>query len=89
MRVLKWMLDRVANQVDGEEHVFGVTPAYEHLHWDGLNLSKNDYEQITSIDTQAWEKELSLHAELFEKLSHRLPAQLDQTRRRLLQTLSA
>ena len=89
MRVLKWMLDRVANQVEGEEHVFGVTPAYEHLHWDGLDLSKDDYEQITSIDTQAWEKELSLHAELFEKLSHRLPAQLDQTRRRLLQTLSA
>ncbi len=89
MRVLKWMLDRVANQVEGEEHVFGVTPAYEHLHWDGLDLSKDDYEQITSIDTQAWEKELALHAELFEKLAHRLPTQLDQTRRRLLQTLSA
>ena len=89
MRVLKWMLDRVANKVEGEEHIFGVTPAYEHLHWDGLDLSKADYQHITTIDSQAWEKELSLHAELFEKLAYRLPTQLDQTRRRLLQALSA
>jgi phosphoenolpyruvate carboxykinase (GTP) len=89
MRVLKWVLDRVANKVEGEEHIFGVTPAYEHLHLDGLDLSKADYQQITSIDIQAWKEELSLHAELFEKLAHRLPSQLDQTRRRLLQILSA
>ena len=89
MRVLKWMLDRVADKVEGEEHIFGVTPAYEHLHWDGLDLSKTDYQHITTIDSQAWEKELSLHAELFEKLAYRLPTQLDQTRRRLLQALSA
>ena len=88
MRVLKWVLDRVANKVEGEEHIFGVTPAYEHLHLDGLDLSKADYQQITSIDIQAWKEELSLHAELFEKLAHRLPSQLDQTRRRLLQILS-
>jgi phosphoenolpyruvate carboxykinase (GTP) len=56
---------------------------------DGLDLSKADYQQITSIDIQAWKEELSLHAELFEKLAHRLPSQLDQTRRRLLQILSA
>ena len=89
MRVLKWMLDRVANKADGEEHIFGVTPAYEHLHWDGLDLSEEAYRHITSIDTSAWLKELSLHAELFDKLSHRLPAELDQTRQRLIQTLAA
>ena len=89
MRILKWMLDRVANKAKGEEHILGVTPAYDHLHWDGLDLSEDAYRQITSIDSSAWLKELSLHAELFEKLSHRLPAELDQTRQRLLQSLEA
>ena len=89
MRVLKWMLDRVANKAEAEEHIFGYTPAYEHLHWEGLSLSEIDYQKITSIDTKAWVEELSLHAELFEKLAHGLPAQLDLTRQRLLKTLSA
>lgn len=87
MRVLKWMLDRIAGEAEGEEHVFGVTPAYEHLHWEGLDFSVDAYTQITSIDAKAWHDELGLHADLFEKLSHRLPEALEQTRKRLADTL--
>ncbi len=80
MRVLKWMLERVGGQAKGHENAFGVTPGFEHLHWDGLNLSEAHYEQITSIDSEAWRAELKLHEALFEQLSHHLPAELEQTR---------
>lgn len=89
MRVLKWMMDRIAGNADSQEHIFGYTPAYQHIHWEGLKLSENDYQQITAIDIPAWKAELSLYAELFEKLSHRLPTELEQTRQRLLATLTA
>jgi len=85
MRVLQWMLARVEGKADakGAEHVFGVTPRYEDLHWRGADFSKAAYEQITSIDMAAWKHELGLHEELFQKLSQRLPAQLRSVKDRL------
>ncbi len=76
MRVLKWMLDRIAGDAGGDEHVFGVTPRHADLLWDGLEFAEEMYDRITSIDRSAWEAELRLHDELFDKLSHRLPAEL-------------
>ncbi len=76
MRVLKWMLDRIAGAAGGDEHVFGVTPRHADLLWDGLDFAEEMYDMITAIDRSAWEAELKLHDELFDKLSHRLPAEL-------------
>ncbi|TNY08786.1 phosphoenolpyruvate carboxykinase (GTP), partial [Escherichia coli] len=39
MRVLKWMLDRLEGTGGGDEHVFGVTPNYGDLNWQGLAFS--------------------------------------------------
>ena len=89
MRVLKWMLDRIAGEAGGEENVFGVTPRHADLHWDGLEFAEAMYEMITSIDTAAWEAELQLHDELFDKLKHRLPAEMTQVKARLQQRLSS
>ncbi len=33
MRVLKWMLDRIAGDAQGAENIFGTTPRYEDLSW--------------------------------------------------------
>lgn len=77
MRVLKWMLDRIAGQAGGDEHIFGVTPRHADLLWDGLDFAEDMYEMITAIDHAAWEAELRLHDELFDRLSHRLPAELE------------
>jgi len=76
MRVLKWMLDRIGGDAGGDEHVFGVSPRHTDLLWDGLDFAEAMYEQITAIDHGAWEAELRLHDELFDKLRHRLPAEL-------------
>ena len=83
MRVLKWMLDRIAGVAGGEENVFGVSPTHADLPWDGLDFAADLYEQITAIDRAAWEAELKLHDELFDKLSHRLPAEMLAVKRAL------
>ena len=87
MRVLKWMLDRIAGNAGGDENVFGVTPRYDDLPWDGIEFSADAYARITSIEIDAWQAELALHDELFEKLRHRLPAALERVKATLAQRL--
>ncbi|ONB75122.1 phosphoenolpyruvate carboxykinase [Burkholderia pseudomallei] len=83
MRVLKWILDRIDGRGEGVEHAFGVTPRYEDLHWAGLAFSPAQYAQVTSMNPDEWRAELALHAELFDKLSARLPDALAETKARI------
>ncbi len=89
MRVLKWMIDRLEGQGQGVEHAFGVSPRYEDIHWSGLDFSADQYRTVTAIDKAAWQKELELHAELFEQLAHHLPRELQDTKARIEQRLAA
>ncbi len=89
MRVLKWMLDRVTGSGQGEEHVFGVTPRYEDINWDGLNFTKEQFEVATRIDKADWTAEMKLHEELFAQLAYHLPAELPATKAKIEQRLAA
>ena len=89
MRVLKWMLERIEGKANGVENIFGVTPTFADLNWEGLNFTQAQFDTITSIDKAAWEAELKLHAELFEKLAYHLPADLEATRVALEKRLAA
>jgi phosphoenolpyruvate carboxykinase (GTP) len=89
MRVLKWMLDRIEGKAGGTENVFGTTPAYGDLNWDGIEFTQQQFDTITSIDKAAWNEELKLHAELFEKLAYHLPSELVDTKAKLEQRLAA
>jgi phosphoenolpyruvate carboxykinase (GTP) len=87
MRVLKWMLERVEGRGTGEEHVFGVSPAYEDLTWDGLDFTRDQFRTITAIEPDQWRQEFKLHDELFEKLEARLPPELLSTKAALEEKL--
>jgi phosphoenolpyruvate carboxykinase (GTP) len=87
MRVLKWMLDRIEGTAGGEEHVFGITPSFDDLTWDGLEFTEELFAKITSIDSAAWLEEIKLHDELFDKLKHRLPTELAETKEELKKRL--
>jgi len=89
MRVLQWIVERIEGRGAGAEHLLGVSPRYEDLNWTGLDFSRANYERISAIDAAHWRRELSLHAELFEKLSDGLPAALQTVRRKLEQSLPA
>jgi phosphoenolpyruvate carboxykinase (GTP) len=89
MRVLKWMIDRIEGKASGKDNGFGVSPTYEELTWTGLDFSPSQFNTVISIDKAAWQKELQLHAELFQQLAYHLPAQLESTRVQIEQRLAA
>ena len=88
MRVLKWMLERVEGTGGGVENIFGTTPRFGDIQWDGLPFTAEEFETITSIDKDAWRAELKLHAELFEKLAYHLPQELKDNMAKLEQRLN-
>ncbi|MDB5844427.1 MAG: Phosphoenolpyruvate carboxykinase [Polaromonas sp.] len=89
MRVLAWMIDRIEGKGQGEDHVTGVSPSYEDLNWTGLDFSAEQWGTVTSIDKAAWQKELELHAELFQQLAYHLPKELGDTRAEIERRLAA
>ena len=89
MRVLAWMIGRIEGHAQGRENAFGTTPSYGDLNWNGLNFSTAQFDQVTSLDLQAWKTELGLHTELFAQLAHHLPAEMTATRLMIEQRLAA
>lgn len=89
MRVLKWMIDRIEGKATGQQHVFGTSPTYAELNWQGLDFSAEQFQKVISIDKAAWKQELTLHEELFQQLAHGLPRELKDTKARIEQKLAA
>ena len=89
MRVLAWMLGRIEGHAGGVEHVVGVSPRFEDLHWQGLPFTREQFDSVIGVDPAAWREELKLHEELFEQLAHHLPAQLPATKALIERRLAA
>lgn len=89
MRVLKWMIDRLEGQANGQETMFGVAPSYSELNWKGLDFTPEQFNTVTHIDKSAWLDEFKLHDALFEQLAYHLPADLLATRADLEKRLGA
>ena len=89
MRVLQWMIGRVEGTAQGTENAFGTTPRYGDLNWNGMNFSEAQFDQVTSIDTEAWKTELGLHAELFQQLAYHLPQEMHATKAAIEKRLAA
>jgi phosphoenolpyruvate carboxykinase (GTP) len=89
MRVLKWIIDRLEGQVQGQETMFGITPTYGELNWTGLSFTADQFQTVTSIDKAAWQQEFQLHTTHFEQLAYKLPKALLDTKAALEQRLAA
>ena len=89
MRVLEWMVGRIEGTAGGVDNVFGTTPRYEDLRWDGLAFNAEQFASVVAIDKAAWQQELTLHTELFAMLHHHLPAELPATQQRITARLLA
>jgi len=89
MRVLRWMIGRIEGKAQGVEHAFGVSPSYEDIDWNGLEFTREQFEQVISVDDADWRSELSLHAEFFDSLRQRLPAALTATKAQIESRLAS
>lgn len=88
MRVLKWIIDRAHGRAKAVESPVGLMPTYEDIDWTGLDMSREQFNELMTIDKEAWKKELLAQEELFVKLSERLPQELVMERQMLLRRLN-
>ena len=89
MRVLAWMLERIEGKAKGQENIFGTTPSHKDINWAGLDFSEDQFNQVTSIDKDAWQEEMKLHDQLFDQLSYHLPKELVETKQALEKRLAS
>jgi phosphoenolpyruvate carboxykinase (GTP) len=83
MRVLQWIVRRCAGTAQAVETPLGLMPAYDDLEWTGLDFSQDRFAAVTRVDPHEWERELSSHDELFERIGPRRPPELVSERRSL------
>ena len=76
MRILKWIVDRARGGGRAKETPIGWMPRYDDIDWKGLDLSREQFEALQSIDRAAWRAEVLSHEELFVDLHAHLPKEM-------------
>lgn len=84
MRILKWIVDRARVRCLARETPIGWMPRYEDIFWDGLDLSKERFEELQAFNSDNWRKEVIGHEELFLHLHDRLPPEMIYERELLI-----
>jgi phosphoenolpyruvate carboxykinase (GTP) len=59
-------------------------PRYEDIEWNGLEFTKEKFEQLQSFDRTAWRAEVIGHEELFIDLHDHLPPEMIYERELLI-----
>ena len=76
MRVLDWMLKRIAGEVDAEETAIGYVPKAEDINIEGLDMSVDTVKGLLAIDKENWKKEVEGIKEFYAKFGDKLPKEL-------------
>lgn len=79
MRVLEWIVKRTQGLIGAVETVFGYSPAYCNLNWQGLSMSEQDFNSLMNVNTDAALKDADAQEAYFEPLKKqgRLPVEFD------------
>ncbi|CAA7627574.1 phosphoenolpyruvate carboxykinase (GTP) [Magnetospirillum sp. SS-4] len=76
MRVLKWIVDRVAGRARAVESPIGLVPEYEDMEWGGLDYARDRFEELMRIDREAGVADARSQEELFDKFFDRVPKEM-------------
>jgi len=86
-RVLKWIVSRVNGKSTAIESPLGWVPRYDDIDWSGLDFPHEKFNDIMSVDREAWKLEVLSHEELFMKLYDKLPKEFIWMRELILSSL--
>ncbi len=73
LRVLKWMMDRVAGRAGAHETPIGFMPAREDLDTRGLGMPPATLEELLAVDMPAWRSDLAHLGGEFDQYGARMP----------------
>ncbi|KIL99190.1 Phosphoenolpyruvate carboxykinase GTP [Paramagnetospirillum magnetotacticum MS-1] len=76
MRVLKWIVDRVAGKAKAVESPIGLVPQYEDMDWNGLDYPRDKFKELMRIDRDAGVADARSQEELFDKFFDRVPKEM-------------
>jgi len=86
-RVLKWVHERCGEKVSGVETPIGVLPGPNELDLNGLQISDEAFETLTTVDVEGWLSEIPKIREYYTQFGDHLPsdlvAELDKLEARL------
>jgi phosphoenolpyruvate carboxykinase (GTP) len=78
IRVIDWMLRRVAGAGKARVTPIGLLPKNDDINLKGLNLSSEQMKELLKVDWNAWEEECTRTYAFFEKFGARFPQELRQ-----------
>jgi len=86
-RVLKWIFERVSGEAEAVKTPIGYMPTVDSIDLNGLDVSREDMEELLRVDKELWMKEAESITEYYAKFGDKLPkelaGQLDALKRRL------
>ena len=88
LRVLQWIIERCENRVAANETPIGFLPNPADINTTDLDISAENLEALTSIDTVQWQAELKSVGEYLESYGDRLPDALRQQQQSIARALS-
>ncbi|MEE8372912.1 MAG: phosphoenolpyruvate carboxykinase (GTP), partial [Dehalococcoidia bacterium] len=77
-RVLKWMCQRVDQQVGARKTPVGLLPNKDDLDLSGLSISAQNIGELLNVDAEAWKAEAPAIQAHFEQFGDRLPERLNE-----------
>ena len=84
MRVLKWIVDRVHGQGGAAKSALGFVPQYDDLNWSGLEMTRDRFTELMSVDADKWRVEIQSRTEFFQKIGDHLPKEFGAIQERIL-----
>jgi phosphoenolpyruvate carboxykinase (GTP) len=88
-RVLEWVFRRCDDATEAAETPIGLVPTVEALDIEGLDISREDVEELLHVDPEEWKPEIEPIREFFAKFGDKLPAELTRQLDALESRLSA
>jgi phosphoenolpyruvate carboxykinase (GTP) len=87
LRVMKWIVDRVAGRAPAVDTPIGWMPRAADLDLAGLDVRATTVDELLQVDVGAWRHEIEDLGKEFAQYGDRLPAELERSRRELLSRL--
>ncbi len=75
-RVLKWIVERTAGEGKAKKTPIGYMPTEDVIDVNGLNVNKEDMEELLKVNNDEWLREVASIKEYYAKFGDRLPAEM-------------